>query len=54
VQTTPGLDQYAIKNFARAFEIIPRTLASNAGFDVCRLLGLPRSLLAFLLPPGSG
>jgi len=29
--STPGLDQYAIKKFAEAFEIIPRTLAENAG-----------------------
>jgi T-complex protein 1 subunit theta len=29
--TTPGLDQYAIKKFAEALEIVPRTLAENAG-----------------------
>lgn len=28
---TPGLDQYAIRKFGEAFEIIPRTLAENAG-----------------------
>jgi T-complex protein 1 subunit theta len=27
----PGLDQYAIKKYAEALEIIPRTLAENAG-----------------------
>jgi T-complex protein 1 subunit theta len=26
-----GLDQYAIKKFAEAFEVVPRTLAENAG-----------------------
>ncbi|RHY31570.1 hypothetical protein DYB32_003373 [Aphanomyces invadans] len=29
--TTPGLDQYAIKKFAEALEIVPRMLAENAG-----------------------
>eukprot|EP00698_Gefionella_okellyi_P015868 TRINITY_DN4506_c0_g1_i1.p1 TRINITY_DN4506_c0_g1~~TRINITY_DN4506_c0_g1_i1.p1 ORF type:complete len:557 (-),score=162.63 TRINITY_DN4506_c0_g1_i1:39-1670(-) len=28
-----GLDQYAIKKFAEALEIVPRTLAENAGHD---------------------
>ena len=30
-KTQPGLDQYALDSFAQAFEIIPRTLAENAG-----------------------
>jgi len=30
-KTQPGLDQYAIEKFGQAFEIIPRTLAENAG-----------------------
>ena len=30
---TPGLEQYAIKKYAEAFETIPRTLAENAGQD---------------------
>jgi T-complex protein 1 subunit theta len=30
-KTQPGLDQYAIEKFGQAFEIIPRTLADNAG-----------------------
>eukprot|EP00494_Astrolonche_serrata_P024356 UN24614 len=30
---TKGLEQYAIKAFAQAFEAIPRTLASNSGMD---------------------
>jgi T-complex protein 1 subunit theta len=32
-EETPGLDQYAIKKFAEALEIIPRTLAENSGMD---------------------
>eukprot|EP01104_Vermistella_antarctica_P007105 TRINITY_DN1783_c0_g1_i1.p1 TRINITY_DN1783_c0_g1~~TRINITY_DN1783_c0_g1_i1.p1 ORF type:complete len:567 (+),score=155.77 TRINITY_DN1783_c0_g1_i1:96-1703(+) len=30
-EKTPGLDQYAIKKYAEAFEVVPRTLAQNAG-----------------------
>ena len=30
---TPGVSQYAIRAFAEAFEIVPRILAMNAGFD---------------------
>ena len=30
-KTQPGLDQYAIERFGQALEIIPRTLADNAG-----------------------
>jgi len=29
--TCPGLDQYAIKAFAEALEVVPRTLAENSG-----------------------
>jgi T-complex protein 1 subunit theta len=29
--TTPGLEQYAIKKFAEALEVVPRTLAENSG-----------------------
>ncbi|KAI9364428.1 chaperonin Cpn60/TCP-1 family [Zopfochytrium polystomum] len=32
-ERTPGINQYAIKKFAEAFEVIPRTLADNAGLD---------------------
>lgn len=32
-EKTTGLNQYSIKKFAEAFEIIPRTLAENAGLD---------------------
>jgi len=30
-ESSPGLDQYAIKKYAEAFEIFPRILAENAG-----------------------
>lgn len=30
-KTQPGLDQYAIEKFGQALEVIPRTLAENAG-----------------------
>lgn len=32
-EKTPGLNQYSIKKFAEAFEVIPITLAENAGMD---------------------
>jgi len=41
--SSPGLDQYAINKFAEAFEVIPRTLAENAGTDA---LALVTSLIA--------
>lgn len=31
--SAPGLDQYAIKKYAEAFEVVPRTLADNAGIN---------------------
>ncbi len=30
-ETLPGLDQYAVKKYAEALEVVPRTLAENAG-----------------------
>ncbi|OQR96764.1 T-complex protein 1 subunit theta [Achlya hypogyna] len=36
--TTPGLDQYAIKKFAEALEIVPRTLAENAGQQATQVI----------------
>jgi len=30
-KSQPGLDQYAVEKFGTAFEVIPRTLAENAG-----------------------
>jgi T-complex protein 1 subunit theta len=34
----PGLEQYAITAFGKALEVIPRTLADNAGWDATRVL----------------
>ncbi|KAL7009982.1 T-complex protein 1 subunit theta [Cystobasidiomycetes sp. EMM_F5] len=43
-ERTPGLAQHGIKRFAEALEVVPRTLAENAGLDatevVARLLSL--------------
>jgi T-complex protein 1 subunit theta len=35
---TPGLEQYAIHAFGKALEVIPRTLAENAGSDATKVL----------------
>jgi len=35
---TPGLNQHAIKKFAEALEVIPRTLCENAGMDATEIL----------------
>lgn len=37
-ERTPGLAQYAIKKYAEAFEVIPRTLAESAGLDATEVL----------------
>ncbi|KAK6203641.1 chaperonin Cpn60/TCP-1 family [Scheffersomyces amazonensis] len=37
-ENTPGLLQLAIKQFAKAFEVIPRVLAETSGFDSSELL----------------
>jgi T-complex protein 1 subunit theta len=37
-EKTAGLLQLAIKNFAKAFEVIPRVLAETSGFDSSELL----------------
>lgn len=37
-EKTPGLNQYAIKKFGEALEVIPRTLADNAGMDSTEFL----------------
>jgi T-complex protein 1 subunit theta len=42
-EKTPGLNQYAIQKFAESFEVIPRTLADNAGLDVPLLTSLLNS-----------
>ncbi|WPH02805.1 T-complex protein 1 subunit theta [Acrodontium crateriforme] len=36
--TTSGLAQYAIRKYAEAFEVIPRTLAESAGLDATEVL----------------
>jgi T-complex protein 1 subunit theta len=35
---TPGQDQYAIRKFAEALEIVPRTLAENGGHDATNVI----------------
>jgi T-complex protein 1 subunit theta len=37
-ERTPGIPQYAIKAYAQAFEVIPRTLAESAGLDATEVL----------------
>ncbi|KAJ3286574.1 T-complex protein 1 subunit theta [Borealophlyctis nickersoniae] len=37
-EKTPGLNQYAIKKFAEALEVTPRTLAENAGLDSTEII----------------
>mmetsp|Transcript_23951 Transcript_23951/g.61709 ORF Transcript_23951/g.61709 Transcript_23951/m.61709 type:complete len:145 (+) Transcript_23951:1573-2007(+) len=34
----PGLDQYAINKFAESLEVVPRTLAENAGMDATTII----------------
>lgn len=37
-EKTPGLAQHAIKRFADSLEVVPRTLAENAGLDATEVL----------------
>merc|ERR1719409_273547 len=37
-KTQTGLDQYAIQKFAQALELVPRTLAENAGLDTTSVI----------------
>jgi T-complex protein 1 subunit theta len=37
-EKTSGLEQYSIAKFAKAFEVIPRALAENAGHDALNLI----------------
>ena len=36
--TIPGLEQYAIKSFAKSLEIVPRTLAQNTGIEDTKII----------------
>lgn len=36
--STPGLEQYAIRKYSEAFEVIARTLAENSGFNATELI----------------
>jgi len=37
-EATPGLDQYAIRKFAEALEVVPRILAENSGHSATQVL----------------
>jgi len=37
-EAQPGLDQYAINKFGAALEVVPRTLAENAGLDATNMI----------------
>ena len=37
-EAQPGLDQYAITKFGLALEVVPRTLAENAGLDATNMI----------------
>jgi len=37
-EASPGLDQYAIKKFAESLEVVPRTLAENAGHNATEVI----------------
>ncbi|KAL4232557.1 T-complex protein 1 subunit theta [Mactra antiquata] len=39
-ESTPGLEQYAIKKFAEALEVVPRTISENAGVKATEVLSL--------------
>ena len=55
-EAQPGLDQYAITKFGLALEVVPRTLAENAGIDAAETIAamykVTRTLtLTLMLPP---
>lgn len=37
-ESCPGLEQYAIKKFGQALEVVPRTLAENAGLNPTKMV----------------
>merc|ERR1719271_830972 len=37
-EAQPGLEQYAIQKYASALEVVPRTLAENAGLDATNMI----------------
>lgn len=37
-EKTPGLEQYAMEAFAKSLQIVPRTLAENAGWDATKVV----------------
>merc|ERR1719352_1076936 len=37
-EAQPGLDQYAINKYGLALEVVPRTLAENAGLDATNMI----------------
>jgi len=37
-EAQPGLDQYAVNKFGAALEVVPRTLAQNAGMDATEVI----------------
>jgi T-complex protein 1 subunit theta len=47
---TPGMEQYALHAFAKALQVVPRTLAENAGLDAVQVLADLQSAHASFAP----